>query len=608
MSVEAVKTIPPQFNFQEEVVYPFPVQGESVNFSRYTFDNISNTNASVSLNTPGITQNVLSRNAYKQVKLRLSYTVTASGTALNTLAHQSILVCPRRFPISAITSVESVQLNNFTNTLNLSQVVDPLSRYDKFDEYNDSIFPSIVQADDTQNYDSTMVISSNSPFNTAPLTREQLQPRNSYPYAVISNPLCTSGSPTQTVTLDYTFYEPVMCSPFQMGSANDKSLAWVNTLNYQLTFGNLTRAFSFMQTAYCTSLGYAISNISVQVMEAVLYLKWLTLPAGMNLPDSIVYNYNRIDVYPQVIRDVYNADVVGTINFNSTSLRTVPSDAYLLINKTYNQTTPQDADAYIPINTISIGWGNLQNQLANNTAIDNLRLLKENGLKASNLSQSMMLYSSTNKNYVSTGNSQITYRFASQPFKLKFTKDVLASDGMTIGASDTSTFTASLNFTNCTGATMAANTYSLTLLTVTPMQFVIGKYDNPQIGSIITPSQADALPATTLLSEELAGSGLLLGGSLLGGSFWSKLKGVARTAARTASKGLKKGVKILDEGDKYVQALAGLSPETAMLYENVRNAGHALTGGQATLHGSGMLTDAEKKKLIRSAQKGRYLR
>lgn len=597
-NIISVKTVPPEFDFAQEVIYPFPVQGESITYKRYTFDSISNTNSNISLNTPGLTSNVLSRNAFKSLKLRLQYTVTATGAAIGNLSHQSQFICPRRFPIASTVLSEDIQLNNFTTNLNLSQMVDPLTRYMKFEDYNQLVYATPTQPDDCQNYDSSMVLSANSPFNTSSTTREELMPRNSYPVNIIQNPVA-DGNP-QTVIIEYTFFEPIMASPFQFGlNRTDKALAWISTFNYSLTFGNLLRAFSFMESAYTTSLGYTITNPICDIIDATLYLKWQTLPQGVSLPESIVYDYNRIDQYVQVIRDTVQIDQTKNVTFNSTNLRNVPSDIMVYISKTYNLKTQYDADCYQPINTATFGYGNRENQLANNTAFDYYRLMKENGLEAVNLSQSMMLYSATNKNVNSSAANENIYRFAAQPLKLKIVKDITANNDLVIGTNDDSSFTASLNYTNVSGKVLAANEYSLTVLTVTPMKFVMSYRDNPFISQILTTNESRMLPISNMFSSEMAqleGSGLMIGGAMLGGSWWSKLKRGVKKAYNKTADIAKKGMRYVDKYDDILApALGVVSPELLAGYEISKAAARSLKG-------SGMLTQAEKNKLLRQAQ------
>lgn len=595
MSIEAVKTTLPEFNFSQNVVFPYAQGAQSSTYNHYTFDSISNTNMSISLTTPGYTNNTLSRNAYKEVTVQLEYDVAYSGTGSNQYVYQSSLVCPRSWPLSSAIVNESVQINNYTNNVNSAQLVDIMTRYEDFSDYIQQGFQTITQKDDTQRYYADMVQAANSPFLGPGSTRDNQPSRNSYTMAIVQNQTVGTGG-SATVKLQFTFCEPLLTPPFQYTYDNNKNLCWVNTLTLNFTFGSdLTRMFSFMEQSYAASLGFTISNIKVNVVSGQLYLKWDSLPLDSpSIPEEVVYDYNSIDVFTQTLQNTYNPDDVLTVTFNSISLRNVPQSIFIGVCKQYSRKTCYDADSYLPIQQgVSINYGNLNNQLSNLLPRDIFRIMKQNGYKQ-NINQSMLLYSATNKNYFCNGSQQGNYRFASAPLQLKLATDITSSDPqyLVVGSSVQATFGLQFQTINCTGTTIAANDYNTILVAVTPMRFTLSKNGNMSaLDSITSPTHA-MLPASSKYTHVLEGSALL-GGALLGGSWWNKLK-------KGAIKYGKKSLPIAKD-------ILGVVPGGEKVLRGI-DIGERAYRDISGLRGSALLSESEKRALYKRAKEQRRLR
>jgi len=602
-SVNVAKTIPPNFDFYESVVYAFADTAQNVTYRNYTLANqVSNTSIPFSVSTPGLTSNVLSRLAFKSFKIRFSYDIVApAGVA----SHQISNICPRRLPLANIITNESVTINNFTNTINLQQVADTLTRYAKFDTYNEVLFDSITQPDTTQRYDEFSVLALNSPFNQAPGCINEDMTRGTYPIRIISNPL-GDGLTAQTVEFEYTFYEPVMVSPFQYGLEKQKDLAWIQTLQMNWTIGNITRALSIVDDTVLLSRGFgAVQNLTGDIIDGDVYLKWQTMPAGLDIPRSIVYDYNRIDVYPTSINQTIPTDTTADVNFNTVKFTNVPSHVYFAIKKRDNRKTANDADAYQPSTRIVVGYGNRENQLSNARPIDIYRIMKENGLKSTNIAQSMVLDETGYSVQITDNAGAFKYRFASVPTLLQYPKDFVITDAGESpppGASYDSAFNLQVTFRNVSGQTMTSGDYELMVIAVTPLAFTLAKDEITNVNQLVTYQEAEGMRPTNMFSDDLEGSGLMggamLGGAMLGGSWWGKVKNFAKKATKKI-KGFEEGA--MRQIKRYTPEILGtvgtLAPE--FLPEAT-----ALTAF-AQQYGSGMLSAAQKKKLMQEAQKRR---
>ena len=606
MSLRAVKTVLPEFNLSQPIVFAYPQPAASTTYNHYNFDSVSNTNASISLTTPGYTNNLLSRNAYKEITVQLEYDVTPNTPAVyGQNAYQSAHVCPRSWPVDSSLQSESVQINNYTNNVNPAQLIDIMTRYGDFEAYLQTGFETVTQKDDTQKYDSSIIQSANSPFAAAATSRDNEPPRNATSLNIVQNPTLAAAT-TSTVKLLYTFMEPIITPPFQYTfDSGAKSLAWVNTLTFNWTFGDTTRMFSFMDATYLSSLGFNITNIKCNVQSGQLYLKWQTLPIDSPpIPEEVIYDYNQIDVYTQTINNTYTADSTMQLTFSNVSLRNVPQSLFLAVSKQYNRKTCFDADSYLPIQSaLSINYGNLNNQLSNLLQRDIFRVMKQNGYKQ-NLQQSMMLYTGAtqNANFYSSGGTVQVYRFAAAPLLLKMATDISSStpEYLVIGSNVQATLSLQFNTINCTGSTINANDYGILLVAVTPMTFTLSKTGNMSAISSIATSEQALVPASTQFTEDLVeGSALLgsavLGGAVLGGSWWGKLKKGVTKAYKKYAPIAKDVLEVVPGGDKILKAA------------DIVERGYKDISG---LRGSALLTAAQKRKLYKAAQKemGRRIR
>jgi hypothetical protein len=281
---------------------------------------------------------------------------------------------PRAYPIASSISNIAVTLNNTTVSLNTSDVIQALLRYNTgvhLKNHDYSLTPNYP--DQSQNY-SDLTGSVRSPLgNYSSQSDECPAARGSFPYTIVTN------TPTQFV-VDAVFTEEVYLPPFYWGCGNMGGYIGLQTLDWNINFlgASANRMWSHDPSnggAAITSSSYQFNNFAggFSYSQAVptLLFEYITPKELQTIPRSVCYPYFVIDRYPTDFSALAAYGSPGSsaiLNSNNIQLNSIPRRMYIYAraNNTslYAPAGSQLTDTYLAITNISVNWNNYSGLLS----------------------------------------------------------------------------------------------------------------------------------------------------------------------------------------------------------------------------------------------------
>ncbi len=393
--LQPVLVVDPVNKVQEVPAYAVLESGSKISWKTYTTNSVSS--SSIIFSAPPPSSNIIvDRMQVVQIPVRLTFTgvltsntggYSPTGTLLN-----AGLDAPREFPISSSLETLQVGLNNDSISINMSDVIHPIVRYNigpclRSKEYSTTpCYP-----DQSSNYSDLGGTARNPLGNYASAQADEITPRGGFPFTVVSNaPVVSStGGTAATAVVDMVLQEPLFLSPFYWGASRGDSRGFFNINAMDFTFNFLAGAgfkmWSHSDAPFASS-GSAeahsnITSIAVQFnsftspafsyAESVplLAFKYYTPNVLMPLSQTIPYSYSYFEVqrYPTDIGAVaYVSDATqgGTYQTNNIQLNQIPRRFYILARPSNSvlNTDCTVTDTYLAIQNISIQFAN-QNTL-----------------------------------------------------------------------------------------------------------------------------------------------------------------------------------------------------------------------------------------------------
>jgi hypothetical protein len=374
-----VKSLDPRLDIKEQPRRYVVQTGAQINsFQTFFQGTPSNSSISISCNPPsaGI---VVSRKVLKRAIFDITVTGTneSKGPLLVSNCH-----APRFMPINAVTTSESMTINNVTiSETQQLQTYPYLMRYhNNFNDKLDTIYPSYMDAAQTykeglDTFKNPLADYLNSSCNDT---------RGSYVgYEVLDN---KDGGTSATIRL--TVIEPILMSPFVHGAESDRAegLIGVQNMAYNCTFSNLSRVVSLdkFQGGDDGSI-INITGVSTNLSEFSLLFNYLTPdPLTSPLPMMSVYTQYNLTTYSTRFNAVVAPGAFYNMVLNSVQVSSIPKRIYIFAKKTQSDETSFTTDTSMAIdcmsgsNPMQLTWNNNQ-FLASSTGIDLYNISKNNG-------------------------------------------------------------------------------------------------------------------------------------------------------------------------------------------------------------------------------------
>lgn len=373
------------------------------NSTYYSYPATSSTNNQLVFNCPiPSLHTLIDRNALITATYKIKLTI--SNVPLGQSAFDYGLGdCFQAFPIHSSFLNMSLQINNTTTTINtqntlqqLLKLIEPrdIQRYNGmsptmpdlfFNNFTDAIGS---KADITGDYRASSYDNFLLPRGSHPLDFIEVI-HNINGGGVDANLISTDVNDEWVITLQATFTEPLIISPFLFGSRNDynnQALVSVETINLICNIDtSLKRFFTFNGVNAIT--GVNDINVSIAfdetnpITNAKLLFNFLTIQEIDNekIPIRNIVNYVDYPVFISNDLNVLNANNTTTILSSVVKLNQIPDLFIISVRRPIEDTTIKNTNSFLPIRNVSINFNNQTGLLSTATPMDLWRLSKING-------------------------------------------------------------------------------------------------------------------------------------------------------------------------------------------------------------------------------------
>lgn len=319
----------------------------------------------------------------RKVLINIPFTITMSAIAStgSGFVFTTGTAAPRSRPIPRIIQTAAVTLNNTQVSMNTSDVIDPFLHYCNIAEkreVDDSLSPSMLdqspQYSDVNGGVRSPLLAYASSVSGADTSR------GAFPFTVTSN---TTG-PTGTAVINATFTDYLYLPPFL--SDADQASAFINlqTMDFTLTLGNLSRIWSVDNVnANCGSVTATISG------NPRLFFNYITPDPLIQVPKSVVYPYYSVDRYPTsnglALTAYGTAASTNSVTQSSANiqLNSIPTKMYIFARQRNQDRTAFTSDIFAGITNVSINFDNRSGLLSSATQFDLFKMSQENGMNLS---------------------------------------------------------------------------------------------------------------------------------------------------------------------------------------------------------------------------------
>jgi major capsid protein len=376
--LKTVRVVDPRVNFANEREYAVVSGGNQVSWKPFMSTSYSNGsfNFSAPPPNPGI---CVDPRVYISVPLTIDFAGVNTGGAgnLNLLIDGDDAF--RAYPISSVCSTLTVRINNSAASINLSDVMPSLLRYNtghNIREFN---------------------------YSTCPCMQDYYQ-LYSDGAGTVRNPLASFGSnswetcrgafPLQNVTngatnahIEATISEPLFLSPFLFGKGSElrNGFIGVQTMDFQFTFANdLTRIWSH-NTAHGSLFTPPVNGTGMVVnfKQPALLFNYISPKLLEPIPRSISYSYMVVDRFPTDNGVQYNPGDQIMVMSNNIQLNTIPRRIYIFARRSNANQTVYTTDTFASLINISINYNNYSGLLASASQHDLYNISKKNGCNLS---------------------------------------------------------------------------------------------------------------------------------------------------------------------------------------------------------------------------------
>lgn len=372
----------------------------------YKINPSSGTNSNLTFSTnPPSNHSILDRVAILKSTWTFSMVQDIANSTLDTQGPVAAgFDAPRSWPVSSVTTQLNCVINGFGDSIQLSQMIHALTRFDS-DNSKRNGFQSLTLAmdDNVQDYRCGLGLNTNVLAeygnNTSNPSRGQYPwtwtvgpvPQNS---AAVPLPIPASG----TISVD--FYEYVVLPPFIWDGCEAGGLTHINQLQFTWTFGsNLQRMWSRCPNMQGTTQLNALTSLNVNYSSSELQLFYITPRLTDVIPNEIIYPYYNIVNYrtTPILNPVAPGVPVANATTNNLQLQAIPSKiivyvkqsdnvllaplsvslppVYAVNNQVINQT-----DSFAQITGINVTWNNNAGLFSSATAPQLWEMSVQNGL------------------------------------------------------------------------------------------------------------------------------------------------------------------------------------------------------------------------------------
>jgi hypothetical protein len=181
--------------------------------------------------------------------------------------------------------------------------------------------------------------------------------------SVVADSLRGDGATALTATVKLTIYEPLLMSPFLLNSSsggeNSQGLYGIQNMRFLMNFASgSTRALRFMTK----DAAAAPWDVKIESLSDATYLDFVMLTPHPSQAKSLVSR--NVVPYLDTMRFTTVLPPDSNIQSNSVQLSYIPDKVLVCYRKQLDTQSSNDADAFIPINEVSISFANRNGILA----------------------------------------------------------------------------------------------------------------------------------------------------------------------------------------------------------------------------------------------------
>lgn len=351
--------------------------GSQVTSKQWTTTSISNSSVQFSCPPPsgGI---IVDRKVYLTMPIRLTLSGTVpDGEALLNPAQDA----PRAFPVSGSIDTMNVTINNQTVSINLADVIHPLTRFNMDESLIQKEYSRTPSAlDPAQAYES-LFGGIHNPLTTYDATSQGVvMQRGGFPYVIVSNPVNNSGAPaTMTAVVDMVCTEPLFVSPLYFGESNASGFINVTSFDINITFLATAgfRMWSHMagagtQTTITSAVaqfsGFSGPAFSFTSNQPIVEFTYITPPTDIIIPQDVPVTYPYFDIqrYPTDLNQSISAGGTARLVSNNIQLSSIPRRVLIFARERNHDlfNTCHNPDTYFAIENLSLQFMNKNGLLA----------------------------------------------------------------------------------------------------------------------------------------------------------------------------------------------------------------------------------------------------
>jgi hypothetical protein len=375
-----VRVLDPIININNERQFAILEGGSQVSWKPFTTTSISNSAIQFSCPPPS-PQIIVNRKLYIVVPMRV--TLNAPTNTQPKLLRANF-DAPRAWSFSSICNTVQVGINNTSVSVNMSDVIHPLLRFNTDVCLKEGFYSTTPSSlDQSVNYSDLQGYIRNPLSQYGDSNEEGVMARGGFPFNVVSD----NGV---TAVVDFLIAEPLFLSPFYFGKENAGGFYGVQTMDF--TFNILANSFARVWSHDYSAGNALITSGSVQFNNfaggfspqfgqsaPLLLFNYITPKELMNIPKSVTYPYFDIQRYPTDTGSIV-AGMTNAITSNNLQLQSIPRRIYVFarVSNAVQQTNNSYTDSYLPISSINVNWNNQNSLLSNLTAFDLYLMAKKN--------------------------------------------------------------------------------------------------------------------------------------------------------------------------------------------------------------------------------------
>ena len=368
---------------QDKLKYAIPQGASYTNRVAQKANSYSSSGMSWNFNSQG--QNVLiDRRFYIKTQFQVSITGVPKVGAYLYTPDQS---APRDFPLTHIAENVSLTLNGSSVSMNYADALTAFKRYNtdmNLTQVDLTGCPTFM--DKYAQYASGLGSNRNA-LATFQSSGAELGRGSFHLDSVVGNTV-GDGVASKTVVVKFTTVEPLFLSPLLYSSRHlDAGLLGVNNIGININFsGNLDRVWS-QSIADLVVSGSTVSATlgSGTTLVPELLVEYLNVPTieGSQIPESVLYEYNRVETYSNNLSATLAPGASGTFINNAIQLSVSPKKIYIYATTPRGSKTADDTDTFLPITSLSLQYLNVAGQFSSMTQNDLFNMSVKNGLQMS---------------------------------------------------------------------------------------------------------------------------------------------------------------------------------------------------------------------------------